>query len=260
MNAVYNGTANVRHVPYQLEVTTRKWGVLECEGCPRSRAGPYASRRALSRGSDVVLSPPPGVDEGSCQGPSVPAPAVADSPALGIQQNVCVRVSVGLCFDTLKVPALGIATCIVCICFSIHRVRCDVRPRATPPAGFLKVCLMCSLFRVFFSFSRKGFSAIDTCALIQISHGPRMPCYSVCVGPKAVARVRVLCAKLPCGPLRFHCADEEAIENAVDISVCNVPSFLLTRQFFVQHLLNAPQCLSRIAKPLHNLVIELQLG
>merc|ERR1712136_84956 len=43
-------------------------GVLECGGCSRSGAGPYASRRTLSRGSYVVRSPPPRVDEGSYQG------------------------------------------------------------------------------------------------------------------------------------------------------------------------------------------------
>ena len=58
LNAVYNGNADVWHVPRELEVMTREWGVPECEG----RAGSCASRRTLSRGSDVVRSTPPGVD------------------------------------------------------------------------------------------------------------------------------------------------------------------------------------------------------
>ena len=41
----------------------------------------------------MVFSPPPGVDEGSCQGQSVPALALADSPALGF--DACVWLDSG---------------------------------------------------------------------------------------------------------------------------------------------------------------------
>merc|ERR1711916_116456 len=88
LNAVYNGTADVRHVPRELEVMAREWESLNAEAA-RSGAGPYASRRTLSRGSYVVRSPPPGVDEGSYQGQSVPAPALADSSRSLVGETTC---------------------------------------------------------------------------------------------------------------------------------------------------------------------------
>ena len=53
-NAVYNATADVLLVPRELEVMAMEW-----EG----RAGPYASRRTLSRGNEVARSPPTEADE-----------------------------------------------------------------------------------------------------------------------------------------------------------------------------------------------------
>ena len=50
-------------------------GVDFTAGCSRSGAGLYVPRRTLSQGNDVIRSPPPGFDEGSYQGQSVPAPS-----------------------------------------------------------------------------------------------------------------------------------------------------------------------------------------
>ena len=50
-------------------------GVDFTAGCSRSGAGLYVPRRTLSQGNDVMRSPPPGFDEGSYQGQSVPAPS-----------------------------------------------------------------------------------------------------------------------------------------------------------------------------------------
>ena len=56
LNAVYNATADV---PRELEVMAREWESLNA----KAELARMHSRRTLSRGSDVVLSPPPGVDE-----------------------------------------------------------------------------------------------------------------------------------------------------------------------------------------------------
>ena len=62
----------------------------KCGGCSRSGAGLYAPRRTLSQGSDVVRSPPPGVDEGSYQGQSVRAPSqICHNLSLTKQHAVC---------------------------------------------------------------------------------------------------------------------------------------------------------------------------
>ena len=50
-------------------------GVDFTAGCSRSGAGLYVPRRTLSQGNVVIRSPPPGFDEGSYQGQSVPAPS-----------------------------------------------------------------------------------------------------------------------------------------------------------------------------------------
>ena len=66
LNAVYNTTVDVLHVPRVLD--GQGVGVPECE----SRGGSCASRRTLSRDSDVVRSPPTRVDEGTQTATSSP--------------------------------------------------------------------------------------------------------------------------------------------------------------------------------------------
>ena len=61
LNAVYSGNADVRHVPRELEVMPRKWESLNA----KAELARNASRRTLSRGSDVVRSPPFGVGKDS---------------------------------------------------------------------------------------------------------------------------------------------------------------------------------------------------
>ena len=57
LNAVYNANADIWHVPRELEVMPRKWESLNA----KAELARNASRRTLSRGSDVVRSPPFGV-------------------------------------------------------------------------------------------------------------------------------------------------------------------------------------------------------
>ena len=58
-----------------------------------------------------------------------------------------------------------------------------------------------------------------------------------------------------------ECADIAAsLGTKGFISECNVSSFWPARLFYVQRLLNAPQCLSRIAENLHNFLVQSQRG
>ena len=63
-------------------------GVDFTAGCSRSGAGLYVPRRTLSQGNVVIRSPPPGFDEGSYQGQSVPAPSqICHNLSLAKQQE-----------------------------------------------------------------------------------------------------------------------------------------------------------------------------